>query len=108
MLDLEKGTTRLAAIKSIDAALDLGNNINVTVYETELNVLRTKLNTYNTTLSTIDDLYNACLAQIDVVKDLNERILTGVATKYGKNSTQYEMAGGKKKSERKKPAKKTE
>jgi hypothetical protein len=108
VLDLEKGTTRLAAIKSIDAALDLGNNINVTVYETELNVLRTKLNTYNTTLSTIDDLYNACLAQIDVVKDLNERILTGVATKYGKNSTQYEMAGGKKKSERKKPAKKTE
>ena len=108
VLDLEKGTTRLAAVKSIDAALDLGNNINVTVYETELNLLRTKLNTYNTTLSTIDDLYNACLAQLDVVKDLNERILTGVATKYGKNSTQYEMAGGKKKSERKKPAKKTE
>lgn len=108
VLDLEKGTTRLAAVKSIDAALDLGNNINVTVYETELNLLRTKLNTYNTTLSTIDDLYNACLAQIDVVKDLNERILTGVATKYGKNSTQYEMAGGKKKSERKKSAKKTE
>ena len=108
VLDLEKGITRLAAVKSIDAALDLGNNINVTVYETELNLLRTKLNTYNTTLSTIDDLYNACLAQLDVVKDLNERILTGVATKYGKNSTQYEMAGGKKKSERKKPAKKTE
>ena len=108
VLDLEKGTTRLAAVKSIDATLDLGNNINVTVYETELNLLRTKLNTYNTTLSTIDDLYNACLVQIDVVKDLNERILTGVATKYGKNSTQYEMAGGKKKSERKKPAKKTE
>ena len=108
VFDLEKGTTRLAAVKSIDAALDLGNNINVTVYETELNLLRTKLNTYNTTLSTIDDLYNACLVQIDVVKDLNERILTGVATKYGKNSTQYEMAGGKKKSERKKPAKKTE
>lgn len=42
------------------------------------------------------------------LKDLNERILTGVATKYGKNSTQYEMAGGKKKSERKKATKKTE
>ncbi|MBP6755022.1 MAG: hypothetical protein KA210_02660 [Bacteroidia bacterium] len=108
VLDLEKGITRLAAIKSIDAALDLGNNINVTVYETELNLLRTKLNTYNTTLSTIDDLYNACLVQMEVVKDLNERILTGVATKYGKNSTQYEMAGGKKKSERKKATKKTE
>ena len=67
VFDLEKGTTRLAAVKSIDAALDLGNNINVTVYETELNLLRTKLNTYNTTLSTIDDLYNACLVQMLVV-----------------------------------------
>jgi hypothetical protein len=36
------------------------------------------------------------------LKDWNERILSGVATKYGKNSSQYEMAGGVKKSERKK------
>jgi hypothetical protein len=60
-------------------------------------------------LSTIDDLYNSCIAQIEVIKDWNERILTGVATKYGKNSSQYEMAGGVKKSDRKKAiAKKTE
>ena len=100
--DLEKGITRLAAVKSIDTALDLGSNINVANYETQVNLLSTKLSTYNTALSTIDDLYNDCIAQIDVVKDWNERILTGVATKYGKNSSQYEMAGGKKKSERKK------
>ena len=108
VLDLEKGVTRLAAIKSIDAALDLGNNINVGNYETQVQLLATKLSTYNTALSTIDDLYNSCIAQIDVVKDWNERILTGVATKYGKNSSQYEMAGGVRKSERKKPTKKAE
>lgn len=45
------------------------------------------------------------MAQKEVVKDWNERVLTGVATKYGKNSNQYEMAGGKKKSERKKHTK---
>jgi hypothetical protein len=33
--------------------------------------------------------------------------LTGVATKFGKNSSQYEMAGGVKKTERKKPKTKT-
>jgi hypothetical protein len=71
VLGLEKGTNRLAAIKSIDAAIDLVNNINVTAYETGLNLLQSKLNTYNTTLSTIDDLYNGCLAQIEVVKDLS-------------------------------------
>lgn len=103
VLDLEKGRTRLAAVKSISAELDLGNDITVPNYEAEINLLSTKLNNYNTALSTIDDLYNECITQIDVLKDWNERILTGVATKYGKNSSQYEMAGGKKKSERKKP-----
>ena len=102
VLDLEKGITRLSAVKSIDVALDLGNDITVANYETQVNLLTTKLSVYNTALSTIDDLYNDCIAQIDVLKDWNERILTGVATKYGKNSSQYEMAGGVRKSERKK------
>ena len=100
--DLEKGVTRLSAVKSIDAALDLGNGITIPNYETEINALATKLSAYNTALSTIDDLYNGCIAQIAVLKDWNERILMGVATMYGKDSSQYEMAGGKRKSERKK------
>ena len=103
ILDLEKANICLAAVKSIDSALDLGSDITVPNYEAVINTLSTKLNTYNTALSTIDDLYNECISQIEIVKDWNERILTGVATKYGKNSSQYEMAGGKKKSERKKP-----
>lgn len=101
--ELDKGRTRLAAIKSIDVALDLGNGITAVLYEDEINRLSTRLNTYNTHLSTIDDLYNECIAQMAVVADLNERVLNGVASKYGKNSSQYEMAGGVKKSERKKP-----
>jgi hypothetical protein len=100
--DLDKGTTRLASVKSIDPVIDLGNGITAANYETQVNLLRTKLATYNTALSTIDDLYNECIAQIDVVRDWNDRVLTGVATKFGKNSSQYEMAGGVKKSERKK------
>jgi hypothetical protein len=107
VLDLEKGITRLAAVKSIDTALDLGNGITAGNYDEQLQNLSGKLSTYNTALSTIDDLYNDCIAQIEVIKDWNERILTGVATKYGKNSTQYEMAGGKRKSERKKMATKS-
>lgn len=99
--DLDKGTTRLASVKSIDPVIDLGNGITAANYEIQINLLRTKLDSYNTALSTIDDLYNECIAQIVVVRDWNDRVLTGVATKYGKNSSQYEMAGGVKKSERK-------
>lgn len=101
--DLDKGVTRLASVKSIDPAIDLANGITAVNYETQINLLRTNLNTYNTALSKIDDLYNACIAQIDVVRDWNDRVLTGVATKFGKNSSEYEMAGGVKKTERKKP-----
>lgn len=101
--ELDKGRTRLAAVKSIDTALDLGNGITAALYEAQVTSLNTKLNTYNTNLSTIDDLYNDCIAQMAVVADWNERVLAGVASKYGKNSSQYEMAGGVKKSERKKP-----
>ena len=32
--------------------------------------------------------------------DTSERMLAGVAAKYGRDSTEYEMAGGTKKSER--------
>lgn len=100
--DLEKGVTRLAAIKSIDPVLDLGNGITATNYEVQVKAMQTKLNAYNTALSTIDNLYNDCNSQNDLLKDWNERILSGVATRFGKNSSQYEMAGGVKKSERKK------
>lgn len=107
ILDLEKGQIRLSAVKSIDPNLDLGNGINIANYETALKALSDSLSAYNTTLSTVDDLYNQCISNITAVRDLNERILTGVATKYGKNSSQYEMAGGKRKSEKKKPTKST-
>ena len=36
------------------------------------------------------------------LKDLSERILMGVGSKYGSKSDEYEMAGGVRKSERKK------
>lgn len=51
----------------------------------------------------VDDFYNKCNQSLLQVKDLSKRMLTGVASKYGKNSSEYEMAGGTRKSERKKP-----
>ena len=106
--DLDKGRTRLAGMKSIDPALDLGNDLTVANYQSEVQKTDDAVGLYNTTLSTIDDLYNAALAQIDTLKDWNERMLNGVASKFGTNGSQYEMAGGVRKSERKKPKKSPE
>ena len=58
VLDLEKGKKRLAAVKSIDPALDLGNGIEVPKYETEVTKMDTKLEAYNTSRCATHSLYN--------------------------------------------------
>ena len=100
--DLAK--TRLAALKSIDPALDLGNGMVLVNYQKSVDKFTGLLTNYNTALSTVDDLYNQCNASLLEVQDLSERMLAGVASKFGKNSSEYEMAGGTRKTERKKPA----
>lgn len=100
----EKAKTRLASALSIDEALDLGNDVTAAKYGVEVTKFDQALKVYNTALSTLDDLYNECIAQETVLKEWNERVLNGVAFKYGKDSSQYEMAGGTRKSERKKPS----
>jgi hypothetical protein len=105
--DLDIAKTRLAAITSISPTLDLGNGITAVNYKTLIDKSLASLALYNTTLSSIDDLYNKCLADIEKVKDYSDRVLAGVASKYSRESNEYEMAGGTKKSERKKAVKKS-
>jgi hypothetical protein len=101
----ESAITRLAALKSINASMDLGNGLTVAIYENAVNDLRSKIDRYNTELSNLDEKRNQIEVSEDALKDLSERILAGVASKYGKNSDEYEKAGGVKKSERKRPKK---
>ncbi len=103
---IEKAKTRLASIKSIDPAIDLGNGITAAAFEAQISLTENKKEIYNTSLSTSDDLYNEFSAEEKVLKDWYQRVLNGVGFKYGKDSSQYEMAGGIRKSERKKPTKK--
>jgi hypothetical protein len=58
---------------------------------------------FNTLLSQVDGAYNGFLAEEASLRDLSERMLAGVAAVYGKDSDQYEKAGGVRKSERKRP-----
>lgn len=99
--DLAKA--RLAALKSIDQNLDLGNGLTVAIYKGGIDNFTNLLAQYNTALSTVDDLYNQCNESLAQMQDLSERMLSGVASKFGKTSSQYEMAGGTRKPEKKKP-----
>lgn len=99
--------TRLSAIKSIDSKLDLGNGIDVETYEKNISSLRDKINAYNTLLSQIDAQLNVIIEEDKQLRDYSDRMLTGIASRFGKNSNEYEQAGGTRKDERKKAVKKT-
>ena len=91
--------TRLASLKSIDANLDLGNEITVAVFEGKLKRVTDSLETYNTALSIVDEKRNTFENDERDLSDMYERVLLGVGAKFGKDSIEYEKAGGTRKSE---------
>jgi len=98
---------RLASLKSINARLDLGNGMTIQELEASIQSVREKLETYNTILSTVDAAYNNLLEAEYVLGGLSEKMLMAVAVKYGKNSFEYEMAGGVRRTERKRRIRRT-
>lgn len=103
---LEKAERRSAGLHSINEELDLGNGLSVDGFDEAIEATRTRLTDYNKALSTVDKLYTEMLETERKLGDMAEHMLLGVASKYGKNSAEYEMAGGVRKSERKRPARK--
>ncbi len=103
---VESASVRLASIKSIGINLDLGNGITAVSYEELINETNKVLEEYNIALSLVDEKQNLYRKIEKNLKELHERVLLSVAAKYGKDSNEYEKAGGVKKSERKKPTKK--
>jgi hypothetical protein len=103
---LEKAQQRLTALTAIDPALDLGNGLTVAAYRAEVTAAQAKQDAYNALLSQVDQAYNDFQTVEKSIRDLSERMLSGVAAKYGKDSNEYEMAGGVRKSERKRPVRK--
>lgn len=100
---LDKAGTRAAGLRSIGAE-DFGNGVTSAAFEAAVADTRQKLDDYNQALSTADEKANVLADSEKVLQDLSERILAGVAAKYGKNSNQYEKVGGIRKADRKRPA----
>jgi uncharacterized protein YukE len=103
---IDAAKVRIAAIRSIDPNFDLGNGKTSAAYQGAIDDAQKQLDNYNTMLSQVDEAYNYHLASEKKLRDVNEAMLLGVADKYGKDSNEYEKAGGKRKSERKKPVRK--
>jgi hypothetical protein len=98
---LNKANTRLSSLKAIDENLDLGNGFTVTEYESRITATKKKLDDHNGRLSSLDGDLNKLQASETELNDYSDRILAAVGVKFGRDSSEYEEAGGTRKSERK-------
>ena len=103
---LDSAQSRSAGLASISSTLDLGNGLTLVSFNSAIADARAKLDAYNAALSAVDSTNNTLLKVEKDLTALNERMLLGVAAKFGKDSNEYEMAGGVRKSERKRPVRK--
>lgn len=100
------GEQKIAGMKSIDAALDLGNDVTVKAGEKLLNDSRKLLEDYNASLAAADGLLTAFEQKEKELQKFNAKVLPAGGLKYGKDSAEYEKLGGVRESERKKPVRK--
>ncbi|MDZ8025083.1 MAG: hypothetical protein RMY36_018625 [Nostoc sp. SerVER01] len=96
---LESAELKFAGLKAINSSLDIGDNYNIAKLTQLIEELRTKLENYNTIISMID---SSKIEIEELEKNLAtycENMLMGIGFKYGRDSREYEMAGGVRKSE---------
>lgn len=103
---LEKAKSRLTGVQSIDEKLAINKKLTAQAYSAHINALSDKLSAYNKALADADALQIEVDKAEDFLADYSEEMLMGVGAEFGKNSAEYERAGGVRKSDRKRPARK--
>jgi ribosomal protein L27 len=103
---LVQAEQRAAGLTTIDPNLTLSDELTLPNYSALIQKLRTQIDKYNATLSILDELTRDIKATETLLRDRSERMLAGVAVKYGRNSNEYGKAGGTLKSERRRSTKK--
>jgi hypothetical protein len=95
---LKKARQRALNMGSLDPQLDLGHGLTLPTYLEAIDITHNKFEAYNTALLQLTRLYDEAMEADMNLTDLNERMFSGILTKFGRNSTEYKMAGGRLKS----------
>lgn len=103
---LDNARQRLAGLKSIRDKEQLGPRLSVEAYEQRIIAFAAKLSEYNGMLALLDQLLNELQRQERELQTETARMLAGVGAHFGPDSSEYEQAGGTRKSERKRPVRK--
>jgi hypothetical protein len=100
---LDKAQTRLRGLQSVNPTMDFGNGLGLQNYADLIETSAAQLQTYNLALAEVDRARIEFAETEASVSAISSRILSAVAAAYGRNSKEYEMAGGKAHSTYKRP-----
>ncbi|MBD2529704.1 hypothetical protein H6G97_09045 [Nostoc flagelliforme FACHB-838] len=102
-MSLTKAERRIEGMETINPKLDFNNGFSIATYNIKVIELREKLAAYNQAQTIVDKTHNALIEAERELNTYSEQMLLNVASRYGKNSDEYGMAGGTRRSDRKKP-----
>ncbi|MEH2118309.1 hypothetical protein [Nostoc sp.] len=91
---VDKAQLRLALLKSLEENLDLGHGLTIEAYNHLINTTRATLEAHNTLVSNLEESRKTVTQMDKALSEMSERMLSGVATIYGRNSIEYSKAGG--------------
>lgn len=104
---LETARQRFAGLKQIDVNIDLGPGMKASEYEADITELSDIEDELNGAYAAIEEIQTRYGAKELSLRDKNRRILSAVEARFGPDSAEYEMCGGTRQSERKRPGRKS-
>ncbi|MEB3149767.1 MAG: hypothetical protein VKL60_12170 [Sphaerospermopsis sp.] len=97
---LEKALFRIAGLKTIDPNLNFDDTYNLQTMTQLIEQFKKMLEDYNSALAMVDSSKQKLDEMEKTLKRVSDKMVTGVGFKYGRNSNEYELAGGIRESER--------
>jgi hypothetical protein len=99
---LEIARRRLAGILQISPKPNFGEGLTVEAYAAEIEGFIDDQNAYNGDIAALDERSNLLDAREQRLADFSQRIMAAVKGQFGPDSNEFELAGGVRRSDRKK------
>ncbi|GAX44655.1 hypothetical protein NIES4075_56740 [Tolypothrix sp. NIES-4075] len=97
---LEKAEFRVAGLKAIDPNINFDDTYSLQNLTQLIDKFHNMLDDYNAAIAMIDSSRKKLDEMEKTLSQVSDKMLVGVGFKYGKNSDEYELAGGVRDSDR--------
>ncbi|MEH2423710.1 MAG: hypothetical protein V7K48_23220 [Nostoc sp.] len=97
---LDKAEFRVAGLKAIDPNINFDDTYNLQNLSQLIEQFHNMLDDYNAGIAMIESSRKKLDEMEKTLNQVSDKMLVGVGFKYGKNSDEYELAGGVRDSER--------